>query len=119
MYLDLSIYPCPCCGHLVFSREPGNHQVCPICMWEDELAQLRFPLMPSLSNGVSLRVAQDNYHSFGAAQRRNRGLTREPLEGEQLDPGWRRLDPAIDNIEEPQRGEPTRDDAPKGEEVTK
>jgi hypothetical protein len=74
-------------------------------MWEDELAQLRFPLMPSLSNGVSLRVAQDNYKTFGAAQRKNRGLTRKPFEGEGLDPGWRPLDPAIDNIEEPRRGE--------------
>ena len=105
MNRDQSIYPCPCCGHLVFSQEPGNHQVCPICLWEDELAQLRFPLMPSLSNGVSLRVAQDNYRSFGAARHKNQGLTREPVEGEGLDPGWRPLDPAIDNIEEPQRGE--------------
>ena len=78
-YQTPQLYPCPCCGHLVFRREPGGHEVCPICLWEDELAQLRFPLMPSISNGVSLSVAQQNYQTFGAAQRKNQGLARKPL----------------------------------------
>lgn len=102
---DPDFYPCPCCGHLVFRREPGGHEVCPICLWEDELAQLRFPLMPSISNGVSLSAAQQNYLRYGVAQHKNRGLSRRPVEGERVDPDWRPLDPEMDNIEQPRRGE--------------
>ena len=97
---ESDFFPCPCCGHLVFRREPGSHEVCPICLWEDELAQLRFPLMPSISNGVSLSAAQQNYRRYGVAQHKNRGLARAPLEGERLDPDWRPLDPELDNIAE-------------------
>lgn len=53
-------FPCPCCGHRVFDREPGCHQICPICGWEDDLSQLRFALIPGSSNTVSLREAQIN-----------------------------------------------------------
>jgi len=97
-------YPCPCCGHLVFDHEPGFHKTCPICGWEDNLAQLRFPLMPGMGNDVSLIEAQQNYQKFGAAERKNIGLTRGPVDGEEVEPGWRPLDPARDNIEEPRRG---------------
>ncbi len=71
-------FPCPCCGHLVFAREPGHHETCPICGWEDDLAQLRFAAMPGSSNRVSLQQAQLNYRAFGAAERRSQGLTRGP-----------------------------------------
>jgi hypothetical protein len=109
---DQQRYPCPCCGHLVFDLEPGHHQTCPICLWEDDLAQLRFPRMPGSANAVSLQRAQHNYQTFGAAERRNEGLTREPTAGEVVEDGWRLLDPRIDNIEEPQRGESYADTYP-------
>jgi rubrerythrin len=35
-------YPCPGCGYLVFDEPPGSYEICPICFWEDDLAQLRF-----------------------------------------------------------------------------
>jgi hypothetical protein len=88
----------------VFDLLPGHHQQCPICGWEDDLSQLRFPLMPGSSNLVSLQDAQRNFREFGAAARRLIGLTRDPVEGEGVEPGWRPLDPKIDNIEKPQRG---------------
>jgi len=88
----------------VFDHEPGFHKVCPICGWEDNLAQLRFPLMPGMCNSVTLFQAQKNYQDFGAAERKNQGLTRHPVEGEELEAGWRPLDLARDNVEEPQRG---------------
>ncbi len=37
-------YPCPCCGYLVFTEPPGSYTICPICFWEDDISQLRFPL---------------------------------------------------------------------------
>lgn len=97
-------FPCPCCGHLVHDREPGFHQTCPICGWEDDLAQLRFPLMPGAGNTVSLEEAQRNYQSYGASERRNVGSTRAPLDEEQVEEGWRPLDPQVDNVERPSRG---------------
>ncbi len=111
MYADPR-FPCPCCGHLVFVHEPGHHETCPICGWEDDLAQLRFACMPGSSNRVSLHEAQLNYQAFGAAERRNQGLTRRPVEDEDLEAGWRPLDPHIDNIEEPRRGERYADSYP-------
>lgn len=97
-------FPCPCCGHLVHAQVPGSNKVCPICGWEDDLAQLRFPLMPGSSNHVSLQEGQRNFQSFGAAERRNRGTLRDAEGHEPLEPGWRPLDPARDNIELPRRG---------------
>jgi hypothetical protein len=98
-------FPCPCCGHLVFDREPGFHQVCPICLWEDELAQLRFPMMPGISNTVSLVDAQVNYQRIGVAERKNQGQGRAALDGEDVEEGWRPIDPQIDNLERPTSGE--------------
>lgn len=98
------IFPCPCCGHLVHDQVPGSHQRCPICGWEDDLAQLRFPEMPGSSNTVSLAEAQRNYQRYGASEQRNRGLTRAPIDGEPQEGSWRPLDPASDNIEYPRRG---------------
>jgi len=97
-------YPCPCCGYLVFTTQPGSYQTCPICLWQDNLAQLRFPLMPGAANTVSLERGQQNFATCHAAEKRNSGLAREPFEAERRDPQWRPLDPARDNIEEPQRG---------------
>jgi hypothetical protein len=97
-------FPCPCCGYLVFDYQPGFHQVCPICGWEDDLSQLRFPLMPGGANSVSLEDAQRNYCEFGASARRKRDRIRAPLDDEELDKGWRLLDTAVDNVEEPSRG---------------
>ena len=97
-------HPCPCCGYCVFDQAPGSHTQCPICLWEDNLAQLRFPLMPGGANTVSLADAQRNFVQCGAAEKRNTGLTREPLDYEVRDEEWRMLDRDRDNIEEPQRG---------------
>ncbi len=97
-------YPCPCCGYLVFRMQPGGNERCPICLWQDDLAQLRFPRLPGSANHVSLDEAQHNFADFGVAERRRRGEGRVPLAEDQREPGWRPLDPGRDNIEEPQRG---------------
>lgn len=88
----------------MFVRQPGNHEQCPICLWEDDLAQLRFPRLPGSANHVSLEAAQHNYAEFGTAERRHKGTGRAPLDVESREAGWRPLDPARDNVEEPQRG---------------
>lgn len=97
-------FPCPCCGYVVFRHPPGSHETCPICQWEDDLAQLRFPRMPGSANAVSLEEAQHNYREFGAATRRHAIEARTPLEEEEREQAWRPLDETRDNIEEPRRG---------------
>ena len=101
---SITKYPCPCCGYRVFHYQPGGHERCPICLWEDDLAQLRFPLMPGSANTVSLEQAQHNFAEFGAAERRKAGDGRAPDAGESREQEWRPLDPARDNVEEPERG---------------
>lgn len=44
----MSFYPCPCCGHLVHEAPPGSFQICPVCGWEDDLVQLRWPVSVAL-----------------------------------------------------------------------
>jgi hypothetical protein len=98
-------YPCPCCGYVVFRRQPGNHEVCPICRWEDDLSQLRFADMVGGVNDVSLRQAQKNYIEFGGCSRRKALHAQEPIPGRRRDKNWRPLNPEKDNIETPKRGE--------------
>lgn len=102
--MSLDKFPCPCCGYLVFERQPGSNATCPICHWEDDLTQLRFPRMPGSANTVSLESAQHNFDDLGVAERRHAGQGRRPQDGERRESNWRPLDPARDNIEEPQRG---------------
>jgi len=73
-------------------------------LWEDNLVQLRFPMMPGGANTVSLQVAQQNYVDCGAAEQRNAGAGREPVDGELRENSWRPLDMVRDNVEQPQRG---------------
>ncbi len=52
-YLKM-LYPCPACGFEVFDDMPGSYQICPICDWEDDAVQLKFPAMRGGANGESL-----------------------------------------------------------------
>jgi hypothetical protein len=97
-------YPCPCCGYRVFERQPGGHETCPICGWEDDLAQLRFPLMPGSANTECLQQAQENYAAYGACARSRRLEVRRPFADESRDGEWRPLDERRDNVEQPSRG---------------
>jgi hypothetical protein len=96
----------------VFDQQPGNHERCPICLWEDDLAQLRFPTMPGSANAVSLQEGQENYRECGAAERRNQALARPPLAEERQESGRRPLDPSRDNVEQPSRNVGYRDSYP-------
>lgn len=100
----ISSFPCPCCGFHVFEHEPGSHHTCPICCWEDNLVQLRFPLMPGAANHVSLVEGQQNFKRIGAAERRHLHDARPPLPEDVRDAGWRELDLERDNPETPCRG---------------
>jgi len=92
-------FPCPCCGHKVFPEPPGSYAFCPICQWQDDISQLRFPRTRG-ANRVSLIEAQRNYAAFGASEERRLARVRPTQADEYLDPQWRLLDLNIDQIEE-------------------
>lgn len=48
------IYPCPSCGFFVFDEPVGSYDICPICNWEDDHVQLKYPGMRGGANGDSL-----------------------------------------------------------------
>ncbi|MFG2817696.1 CPCC family cysteine-rich protein [Streptomyces sp. NPDC048410] len=103
-------FPCPCCGHQVFARMmPGSYEICPICFWEDDHVQFRWPTMAGGANTVSLIEAQRNYLEFGACERPMLKHVRPPAEDEPLDPAWRPIDPVRDSFEE---WPPSKDRAP-------
>ena len=95
-----SNYPSPCCGYLVFDEPPGSYDICPICFWEDDLSQLRFPTTTG-ANHVSLIEAQENYARDGVCEWRLHPHVRPPKESDVCDPDWRPIDESKDNIEKP------------------
>jgi hypothetical protein len=94
--------PCPCCGYLVFP-EPASGEICPICGWQDDVSQLRFPRETG-ANRVSLLEGQRNFLEFGTSDRRKVDRVRVVTSAGERDPEWRPLDEARDEIEEPVSG---------------
>lgn len=92
-------YPCPCCGHLVFALSPGSYDICPICWWEDDPVQLRWPDYEGGANSPSLIESQRNVVKHGACEWRLHGVVRGAAVDEPLDEGWRPIDPKLDNFE--------------------
>ena len=93
-------YPCPCCGYLILEEPPGSYDICPICYWEDDLSQLRFPLTTG-ANHVNLLDGQRNYDRDGVCEFRFLSHVRVATASDVRDPDWRQLDPSADFIEEP------------------
>lgn len=92
-------FPCPCCGHRVFDSGPGSQEICPVCFWEDDVTQLRWPLLAGCSNKVSLVDAQANYQLLGASEERFISNVRTAEEGESRPPLWRVIDMSSDIFE--------------------
>ncbi|WP_079277523.1 CPCC family cysteine-rich protein [Streptomyces sp. CB03234] len=93
-------YPCPCCGHRALGEMPGSYEICPVCFWEDDGVQFRWPAMSGGANRVSLIEAQRNYKDFGACDQHGRRYVRPPAEDEPLDPTWRPIDLTRDCFED-------------------
>ncbi|WBW96674.1 CPCC family cysteine-rich protein [Oceanirhabdus sp. W0125-5] len=72
-------YVCPCCGYLTLEEPTGSYDICPICFWEDE-GMYDDPDEISGANGVSLRVAQQNFKEFNACAKKCLQYVRKPTE---------------------------------------
>lgn len=78
-------YPCPCCGYLTFDEEPcGTYEICPVCYWEDDIAQNKDPDYDGGANGISLNNAKENFFKYGAIKREFLKNVRKPLDDESL-----------------------------------
>jgi hypothetical protein len=100
----MTSFPCPCCGHLTFGEPPGSFDICPVCYWEDDIVQLRFPMWGGGANKPSLIEAQAAYRAFGACEAHTREHCRAPKADEPVEEGWRPLDLAADQPEVPTPG---------------
>jgi len=92
--------PCPCCGHLVHDGPTGSSLICPICRWEGDLLQLRWPKYEGGANKVFLIQAQLHFRAVGAKQVDRTKLARRPRDDEPVDDGFRPIDLSIDSFEE-------------------
>jgi len=90
------LYPCPCCGHLMFDQPPGSFDICDICFWEDDVVQLAFPDLAGGANHCSLIEGQRSYAEFGACEQRVLPHVRRANESDPRDPSWRPLDAGRD-----------------------
>ena len=77
-------YPCPACGFQVFDEPPGSYDICPICGWEDDDVQLRFPGMTGGANKQSLFEYQRSFL-------RGVPIDVQERKGYRRDPAWRPL----------------------------
>jgi hypothetical protein len=98
---DSGPFPCVCCGYLVLAEGPGSHEICPVCRWEDDLVQLRWPAYDGGANGPSLVEAQRTYAELGASTEARVAHARGPAEAEVREPDWRPVDPELDDFEQP------------------
>ena len=94
----MSFYPCPCCGRLVHEVPPGSFRICPVCGWEDNLAQLRWPGV-SGANRRSLVEAQRLYQEVGVADPVFVPKVRLPDRSWPMEDGFRAVIPEVDEFE--------------------
>ncbi|WP_435295813.1 CPCC family cysteine-rich protein [Streptosporangium sp. G11] len=92
-------YPCVCCGRLTMAEPPGSYQICPVCFWEDDAVQLRWPNWAAGANKTSLIEAQQHFQDYGACDERSLEHVRPPEDDEPMDPSWRPIDSERDRFE--------------------
>ena len=62
-------FKCPCCGYYTLPTT-GAYDICPVCFWEDDVAQEDDPDLEGGANDKSLRESRENYRIFGACEER-------------------------------------------------
>lgn len=67
---------CKCCGCLTVEDE---FDICPVCFWEADPLQEKYPDYEGGANDVSLIQAKENYLRIGASEERLLELVREPF----------------------------------------
>ncbi len=74
------LYPCPGCGSFVFDEPSGSYDICPLCDWEDDSSQLRYPMSEGGANKQSLHEHQQFWlQNVPSKIRERNGFRRDPL----------------------------------------
>jgi hypothetical protein len=60
-----AVHQCPCCDYFSLPTR-GEHEICPICFWEDSRQDLDRIDMHSGPNRMTLREARANFIAMGA-----------------------------------------------------
>ena len=76
------LFQCPCCGCYTLEEGGGRYEICEVCGWEDDPAQLRDPDLAGGANDVSLNEARENYLRIGACCEADIDNVRPPTEEE-------------------------------------
>ena len=74
---------CPCCGYRTLDPEDSAFEICPVCFWENDPSQVRFPDETG-ANDISLNEARKNFAEYGACAERFKDYVREPLPNEMV-----------------------------------
>ena len=69
---------CLCCGYLTLSERYG-WEICPVCIWEDDIVQGEDPNFAGGANTMSLKQARINFRELGACDRSVLKYVRAPL----------------------------------------
>jgi hypothetical protein len=93
----------------MFGAPPGSDDHCKICLWQDDVVQLRFPNFAGGANKPSLMEAQRNFAEFGAKEIRHLQHVRPPTAEDIRDPDWRPVDPPRDLFTALDHGDGTDD----------
>ncbi|WP_433389579.1 CPCC family cysteine-rich protein [Micromonospora sp. KLBMP9576] len=91
--------PCPCCGYRTMQGMPGSCDICPVCWWEDDILQLRWPQLASGANKVSLIEGQRNFEHTGACTELPLGVELADPDDYDREPHWRPIDLGRDTFE--------------------
>ena len=70
------MYECKCCGCLTIEEK---YDICPVCRWEHDPYQEKYPDHAGGANDVSLIQAKENYLRFGVCDERLAEFAREPF----------------------------------------
>ena len=71
-------HPCACCGFLVFREPLGTYDICPVCGWEDDEVQTRWPGYRGGANTDSLCGEQARFLSRASNKAESTELQRHP-----------------------------------------
>ncbi|MFD3443217.1 CPCC family cysteine-rich protein [Microbacteriaceae bacterium 4G12] len=95
------MYPCPCCGSLTLEEAPGSYEICGVCGWEDDHAQLRWPTLAGGADAVSLIQAQRLLMKRTAVNGPpgEREWTAADHTRSTREPDWRPIDEDVDDFE--------------------
>lgn len=70
-------YKCDCCGYYTLMNESDD--ICPVCWWQEDNVQRRYPDSTGGANEISLNEAKKNYILFGVSDKKYINKVRKPL----------------------------------------